>query len=56
MAIILSFFGSIAVIVFALLFPEHTSLYKQGQVDALSGKVLFELKDKSDGTREWVRK
>lgn len=38
------------------LYPEYTNLYKQGQIDALNGKVLFELKTKPDGTIRWERK
>jgi hypothetical protein len=34
----------------------HTKLYKAGQIDALSGKVLFELKQQPDNTVVWVRK
>jgi hypothetical protein len=34
----------------------HTKLYKAGQIDALSGKVLFELKQQPDNTVIWVRK
>ena len=56
MMAVLFFFVSIIIMVSAFVFPEYTTTYKQGQIDALSGKVIFELKDKSDGTREWVRK
>lgn len=36
-------------------FAEHTVLYKQGQVDALTGKVAFELKQQKDGSTQWER-
>jgi hypothetical protein len=48
--------NSITILVMIFVFSEHTTLYRQGQIDALSGKILFELKEKSDGTSEWVRK
>lgn len=36
---------------------EHTTFYKQGQIDAISGqKILFELKQQPDGTVTWERK
>lgn len=35
--------------------PEHTVPYKQGQIDALNGKILFELKKQEDGTIQWTR-
>ncbi len=37
-------------------FGEYTQLYKQGQIDALSGKVVFELKKQGDNTVIWERK
>ena len=37
-------------------FGEYTQLYKQGQIDALSGKVVFELKKQEDNTVIWERK
>jgi len=38
------------------MFSEHTVFYKQGQVDALSGKIQFELKTNPDQTTEWESK
>ena len=35
---------------------DRTQLYKQGQVDALSGNVKFHLVESSDGSRKWERK
>lgn len=37
-------------------FGEYTQVYKQGQIDALSGKVLFELKKQEDNSIIWIRK
>lgn len=37
-------------------FGEYTQLYKQGQIDALSGKIMFELKKQEDNTVIWERK
>jgi hypothetical protein len=34
---------------------DRTSFYKQGQIDALSGKVVFELKKQEDGSTKWQR-
>lgn len=30
--------------------------YKRGQIDAINGKIQWELKDQKDGTRTWVEK
>ena len=48
--------GAWIFVLFAISFEEHTKPYKQGQIDALSGKVLFELKKHSDGSVKWERK
>jgi hypothetical protein len=37
------------------LFYDHTAFYKQGQIDALSGKVAFELKKQPNGSTLWKR-
>lgn len=50
------FVGCFILIAAGSLYPEGTKLYKQGQTDALSGHVVYELKDQSDGTRTWERK
>ena len=50
------FAGVIVVIGLSMTFYEYTSLYKKGQVDALSGKVIFELKQQDDGSVLWERK
>jgi len=53
----LGFFAGIVVFVaLSMIFYEHTALYKRGQVDALSGKVVFELKKQEDGSVLWERK
>ena len=36
-------------------FEEHTIAYKQGQVDAMNGKVLFELKSATGDSTQWMR-
>lgn len=38
------------------LFYEYGHPYKQGQIDAVTGKMQFELKQQSDGTVKWERK
>jgi O-antigen/teichoic acid export membrane protein len=48
--------GLLIAIVATLFFPEYTHLYRQGQIDAVNGKVLFELKPQPDGTTTWERK
>ena len=50
------FAGTGFLIIVGANFPEYTSLYKMGQIDALSGKIVFVLKDQPDGTRTWERK
>jgi hypothetical protein len=44
------------VVVLAEFFPENTSPYRQGQIDALNGKIVVELKEQSDGSTKWERK
>lgn len=38
------------------IFPEKTSLYRQGQIDALNGVVHYELQTQPDGSKIWKRK
>lgn len=38
------------------LYPETTTVYQQGQIDALNGKVLFELVKQPDGSMVWQKK
>ena len=47
--------GIIVFITISSVFTERTDMYKQGQVDAMSGKIVFELKELPDGTRMWAR-
>ena len=35
---------------------EFESEYKQGQIDAINGKVQYELKTMPDNSIQWVRK
>lgn len=39
-----------------LAFGVDTTLYKQGQIDAINGKIMYELKQQPDGTTAWERK
>lgn len=41
---------------FTNLFYDQLYAYKQGQIDAMTGKMQFELKQQSDGTVKWERK
>lgn len=43
-------------IVLYAIFPTHSGIYRQGQIDALSGKVHYELVKQSNGTVTWQRK
>jgi hypothetical protein len=53
----LGFFAGAAVVVgLSMTFYKYTTLYKLGQIDALSGKVVFELKKQDDGSVQWERK
>ena len=36
--------------------PKNNSWYRNGQTDALTGKVHYELKKQKDGTTSWERK
>jgi len=29
--------------------------YKQGQIDAINGKIVYELRESSDGSKGWVK-
>ena len=48
--------GIVTAFLMMSLLGEYTKLYKQGQIDALSGKVVFELKKQGDNTVIWERK
>lgn len=48
--------GAAVIVGATSLLSENTVLYKQGQIDALTGKVKFELKTQTDGTKIWQRK
>lgn len=32
---------------------QNVDLYKQGQIDAINGKIYYELKENPDGSSEW---
>jgi hypothetical protein len=44
------------IVVSSEFFPEYTSSYRQGQIDALNGKIIVELKQQQDGSTKWERK
>ena len=48
--------GAILVVGLTFAFPEYTKIYKQAQIDAINGKILFELKKQEDGSVVWERK
>lgn len=48
--------GAWILVILSSFFCEYTAPYKQGQIDALSGKVLFELQPQPDGSTKWERK
>jgi hypothetical protein len=37
------------------MWPESSNEYKKGQIDALNGKISFELKVQEDKTTRWER-
>lgn len=49
-------FGWLVLAVFVTNFSDRTMMYKEGQVDAMSGKIVYVLKEHSDGTRTWEHK
>jgi hypothetical protein len=49
-------FGAWLVVTLAQFFPKNTSSYRQGQIDALNGKIVVELKQQPDGSTKWERK
>lgn len=48
--------GMLFVFILVKTFEDRTFMYKQGQIDALSGNVKFELKVQKNGETIWVRK
>lgn len=44
------------IVIASELFPENTYIYRQGQIDALNGKIIVELKQQQDGSTKWERK
>lgn len=44
------------IVVSSEFFPEYTSSYRKGQIDALNGKIIVELKQQPDGSTKWERK
>ena len=49
--------GVILAITLLVIVPaKQTLFYKQGQIDALNGKVLFVLVKQPDGTTIWMRR
>lgn len=50
------FLGVSLFMVTLLAFGVDTTLYKQGQIDAINGKIMYELKQQPDGTTAWERK
>lgn len=50
------FVGALLVVGLSFAFPEYTKIYKQAQIDAINGKILFALKKQEDGSTVWERK
>jgi hypothetical protein len=48
--------GTGLIVIPAEFLPEYTSSYRKGQIDALNGKSVVELKKQSDGSTKWERK
>jgi hypothetical protein len=48
--------GAGLIVIPAEFLPEYTSSYRKGQIDALNGKIVVELKKQSDGSTKWERK
>lgn len=38
------------------MFASYSGGYRQGQIDALTGNVVYELVEHPDGTKTWERK
>lgn len=49
-------FGVTALRIAFVMYPEDTVTYKQGQIDAVNGKINYELVKQPDGTSTWKRK
>ena len=57
LAFVIGLVSGLAILVLTMeFFPQYSVPYKRGQIDALNGKVLFELKQQPDGTTQWIRK
>ncbi len=50
-----AFLVLVIVLITLTLYPESNKLYKQGQIDALTGKIEYELVVQIDSTRTWER-
>lgn len=49
-----AFFGGLALMAFAIYFFDPVGMgYKRGQIDALNGKVCYELVTNRDQTKSW---
>jgi hypothetical protein len=48
--ILLIFIGLIAASV-----GSHSKRYKQGQIDALTGKICYKLEQQQDGSTMWIQ-
>ena len=47
--------GVIMSLILIFIISKHTIFYKWGQIDALTGKVKFELVTQPDSTRTWEK-
>ena len=50
------FLGALLFMITLLAYETDTTLYKHGQIDAINGKIMYELKQQPDGTTVWERK
>lgn len=47
--------GFVLVLILDNVWPESFNSYKRGQIDALNGKISFELKVQEDKTTKWEK-
>lgn len=48
--------GAVLLAILSFAWPEVTTEYKAGQVDAINGKIIYHIVSQPDGTTRWEKK
>ena len=46
--------GVIALAIFISVLGKQVGIYQEGQIDAINGKIYYELQKQDDNTTEWI--